>query len=47
MKKEEPNMNIQDWLEDHERGLIAISGFLLGALGGICGAILVIWLLKM
>lgn len=47
MKKEEPNMNIQDWLEDHERGLIALSGLLLGALGGICGAILVIWLLKM
>ncbi|WP_267872968.1 hypothetical protein [Pediococcus pentosaceus] len=40
-------MRIQSWLEDHEHGLIAISGFLLGALGGICGAILVIWLLKM
>ena len=39
-------MNIQDWLEDHERGLIAGSGFLIGALGGICGAILVIWLLN-
>ena len=39
-------MNIQDWLEDHERGLIAVSGFLLGALGGIYGAILVIWLLN-
>ncbi|WP_260290653.1 hypothetical protein [Pediococcus pentosaceus] len=40
-------MKIQSWLEDHERGLTAISGFLLGALGGILGAILVIWLLKM
>ncbi|AHA05952.1 hypothetical protein T256_05035 [Pediococcus pentosaceus SL4] len=39
-------MKIQGWLEDHERGLIALSGFLLGALGGICGAILVIWLLN-
>lgn len=40
-------MNIQDWLEDHERELTAISGFLLGALGGILGSFLVIWLLKM
>lgn len=39
-------MKIQNWLENHERGLTAISGFSLGVLGGILGAVLVIWLLK-
>lgn len=39
-------MKIQDWFENHELGLMIISGVLLGALGGALGSILVIWLLQ-